>query len=294
VHNICLHYLLNYCTEEQKSRWIPGLASGELVPAIAMTEPDTGTDLQAIKTTATKNGDSYIINGSKTFITNGQTANLIIAVAKTDPTARGKGISLIVIETEKTKGVIRGRNLSKMGLKAQDTSELVFNNVCVETANLIGGVEGQGFNQLMSQLPWERLQIAMYSVGSMDAMLNETVRYTKERNVFGSPLIKLQNTRFQLAEAKTKLEVTRAFVNECVVKFINGNLDAPSASMAKWWGSQMQCEVADECLQLFGGYGYMTEYPISRMYTDARVQKIYGGTNEIQKELIARSLESQN
>lgn len=292
VHNISLHYILTYGTEEQKRRWVPGLISGDVIPAIAMTEPGTGSDLQAVKTTAIKDGDDYLINGSKTFITNGQSADLIIIVAKTDPAARGKGISLIVLDNQNTTGFERGRNLKKLGMKGNDTSELFFQDVRVPQANLLGGSEGKGFYQLMSQLAWERLQVGTIALGAMDAILIETLRYVRERKAFGKPIMEFQNTRFKLAEAKTKLEVTRSFINDCVSKLLINELDAATASMAKWWSSQMQCELADECLQLFGGYGYMLEYPIARYFADARVQKIYGGTNEIQKELIARSLEN--
>ena len=292
VHNICLHYILAYGSEEQKARWVPKLITGELVPAIAMTEPGTGSDLQAIKATAIKDDGDYLINGSKTFISNGQCADLVIVVAKTDPLARAKGISLIATETDNAPGFRRGRNLAKLGIKGQDTSELFFHDVRVPQRNLLGGQEGQGFVQLMSQLAWERLQIGVLALGAMDAILSDTLTFVQERKAFGRRLMDFQNTRFKLAEAKTKLEVTRSFIHDCVSKLIAGQLDAPTASMAKWWGSQMQCELADECLQLFGGYGYMLEYPITRHFADARAQKIYGGTNEIQKELIARSLDA--
>lgn len=291
VHNVCTHYILAFGTEEQKSRWLPGLVSGEIVPAVAMTEPGTGSDLQSVQTHAAKTGDEYIVNGSKTFITNGQTADLIIVVAKTDRTARAAGISLIVVETSKAEGFIRGRNLEKVGMKGQDTSELFFDNVRVPKDNLLGGEEGKGFGQLMQELAWERLMIGISAVGACDAMLADTLRYVKERRAFGERLIDFQNTRFRLAEAKTKLEVTRAFIEQCVVRLLAGKLGQATGSMAKWWGSQIQCEIADECLQLHGGYGYMLEYPIARAYVDARVQKIYGGSNEIQKELIARALD---
>ncbi len=293
VHNICTHYILGYGTEEQKTRWLPGLASGEIVPAIAMTEPGTGSDLQAVKTYAEKSGDDYVINGSKTFISNGQAADIVIVVAKTDKAARAKGISLVVVETENCKGFMRGRNLEKIGMKGQDTSELSFDDVRVPSSNLLGGKEGQGFIQLMSQLPWERLQIGVGALGASEMMVDETLSYVKERKAFGQRLMDMQNTRFKLAEAKTKLEVTRAFIDQCVEKLVRGDLDAATGSMAKWWGSQIQCEIADECLQLHGGYGYMMEYPIARAYADARVQKIYGGANEIQKELIARSMDAE-
>ena len=292
VHNICVHYLMAFGSDEQKSRWLPGLIAGEIIPAIAMTEPGTGSDLQAVKTTATADGNDYVINGSKIFITNGQLADLVIVVAKTDKEAGASGVSLIVLEPTAAIGFQRGRNLKKLGMKGQDTSELFFENVRVPRENLLGEHEGRGFFQLMNQLGWERLVIAIGAVGAMDGMMRETVGYVRARKAFGQRLMDFQNTRFKLAEAKTKLEATRSFVNECITKVIGGNLGSVDGAMAKWWGSQMQCEVADECLQLFGGYGYMMEYPIAKAYADARVQKIYGGSNEIQKELIARSLDA--
>ena len=291
VHNICMHYILGYGNDQQRSRWLPGLIAGEIIPAIAMTEPGTGSDLQAVKTTATADGDDYVLNGSKIFITNGQQADIVIVVAKTDKEAGASGVSLIVLETSEVTGFQRGRNLKKLGMKGQDTSELFFEDVRVPRTNLLGQNEGRGFFQLMSQLGWERLVIGIGAIGAMDGMMSETIRYVKERKAFGQRLMDFQNTRFKLAEAKSKLEVTRSFVNECICKVIGGNLESVDGAMAKWWGSQMQCEVADECLQLFGGYGYMMEYPIAKAYADARVQKIYGGSNEIQKELIARSLD---
>ncbi len=291
VHNICTHYVLAFGTEEQKKRWLPGLVSGEVVPAVAMTEPGTGSDLQSVQTYAVNMGGTYVLNGSKTFITNGQVADLIIVVAKTDRRARARGISLIVVEADKVDGFRRGRNLEKVGMKGQDTSEIFLDNVRVPQENLLGGQEGRGFSQLMQELAWERLLIGISAVGACDAMLADTLAYVKERRAFGERLMDFQNTRFKLAEVKTKLEVTRAFVEQCVAKMLGGELDQATGSMAKWWGSQIQCEVADECLQLHGGYGYMLEYPIARAYVDARVQKIYGGTNEIQKELIARALD---
>ena len=291
VHNICLHYVVAFGNEDQKARWLPGLISGEIVPAIAMTEPGTGSDLQAVRTSAEKDGDDYIINGSKIFITNGQQADIVIVVAKTDKDAGGRGISLIVVETADAEGFERGRNLKKLGMKGQDTSELFFENVRVPRANLLGDEEGQGFIHLMLQLGWERLAIGIAAIGAMDSMIDETLSYVKDRKAFGKRLMDLQNTRFKMAEAKSKLDVTKAYINECMVKLVAGELDPVEGATAKWWGSQMQCEVADECLQLHGGYGYMMEYPIARSYADSRVQKIYGGANEIQKELIARSLD---
>ncbi len=291
VHSqICAGYILDYGTEDQKQRWLPKMASGEMVCAIAMTEPGTGSDLQNIKTTARPEGNDYVLSGSKTFITNGQQADLIIVVAKTDPSLGAKGISLMMVETAEAEGFARGRNLEKLGLKSQDTSELFFDNVRLPPENLLGGVEGQGFYQLMKSLPQERLVVALGGAAAMEKALEETVAYTSERRAFGKPLLEMQNTRFKLAEVKTVAHIARVFLDDCVAKHLRGELDATTASMAKWWVTQMQCDCIDECLQLFGGYGYMSEYPISTMYADARVQKIYGGSNEIMKELIARSL----
>lgn len=291
VHSqIVAHYILNYGTEEQKLRWLPLLATGERVAAIAMTEPGTGSDLQSVKTTALRDGDSYVINGSKTFITNGQHAELIIVVCKTDPTAGGRGISLVVVETEHAQGFARGRNLEKIGLKEADTSELFFQDVRVPLNNLIGGIEGRGFVQLMQQLPQERLSIACAAATISEMAVEVTVAYTRERKAFGQAISDFQNTRFKLAECKTEATISRAFVSQCIEQHMRGELSAENASMAKWWCTQKQCDIVDECLQLHGGYGYMWEYPIARMYADSRVQKIYGGTNEIMKELIARSL----
>ena len=292
VQNICLHYLMTYGTEDQKRRWLPGMVSGELICAVAMTEPGTGSDLQAVRTQAVRDGDAYLINGSKTFISNGQLADLVFVVAKTDRNAGAKGISLLVVEAALAEGFRRGRNLEKLGMHAQDTSELFFENVRVPTENLLGGVEGVGFQQLMSQLNWERLGGAIGAAGAMDGILRETLSYVKDRKAFGQRIFDFQNTRIKLAEARTKFEVTRTFAENCVEKLLNEELDAHTAAMAKWWATQMQCEVVDECLQFFGGYGYMMEYPIARFYADARVQKIYGGANEILKELIARSMEN--
>lgn len=291
VHSqICAGYILDYGTEDQKQRWLPRMASGEMVCAIAMTEPSTGSDLQNIKTTARLEGNEYVLSGSKTFITNGQQADLIIVVAKTDTSLGAKGISLLMVETAEAEGFARGRNLEKLGLKSQDTSELFFDNVRLPPENLLGGTEGQGFYQLMKSLPQERLVVALGGAAAMEKALEETVAYTSERRAFGKPLLEMQNTRFKLAEVKTVAHIARVFLDDCVAKHLRGELDATTASMAKWWVTQMQCDTIDECLQLFGGYGYMSEYPISTMYADARVQKIYGGSNEIMKELIARSL----
>ncbi|MGE4327688.1 MAG: acyl-CoA dehydrogenase family protein [Pseudodonghicola sp.] len=291
IQSIVMHYLVAFATEEQKQRWLPKLVTGEMVGAIAMTEPGTGSDLQAVRTTAEKDGNSYRLNGSKTFITNGHTADLIIVVAKTDKTAGARGVSLIALETEGAEGFRRGRNLKKLGMKANDTAELFFEDVKVPMTNLLGGEEGQGFYQLMRQLPWERLLIALTALGVIDFAIAETVKYVQERKAFGSRVMDFQNTRFKLAEAKTKAELLRSFVNDCITRLEAGELDAATASMAKYWGSQTQNEVVHECLQLFGGYGFMMEYPIARLYGDSRVQMIYGGTNEIMKELIARSID---
>jgi acyl-CoA dehydrogenase len=291
LHNaIVAPYILHYGSEEQKRKWLPRLATGELIGAIAMTEPGAGSDLQGVKTRAEKVGNQYRISGSKTFITNGQNANLIIVVTKTDPARGAKGTSLIVVETDEVEGFERGRNLDKIGLKANDTSELFFNDVMVPTANLLGAEEGQGFVQLMQQLPQERLLIGGQAIAMIERALAATIEYVKERQAFGQKIIDFQNTQFRLAELKTEATIGRVFYNDCVARHIAGGLDPATASMAKYWLSDLQGKVVDECLQLFGGYGYMNEYPIARMYRDARVQRIYGGTNEIMKLLIARSL----
>ncbi len=290
VHSaICAHYILNYGTEDQRRRWLPKMASGELVCAIAMTEPNTGSDLQAIRTTARKDGDEYVIDGAKTYITNGQHADLVILVAKTDPNEGAKGISLVVVEAG-TPGFERGRNLAKLGQKSADTSELFFASCRIPADNLLGGIEGRGFAQLMQQLPQERLSIAQAAVVEMERAIAMTVGFVKERKAFGQTVMDFQNTKFKLAECKTEAFIARTFVDQCVLWHLDGKLDAATASMAKYWCTQKQNEIIDECLQLHGGAGYMLEYEISRMYADARVQKIYGGTNEIMKELISRSL----
>ncbi|WP_269515686.1 acyl-CoA dehydrogenase family protein [Brevundimonas subvibrioides] len=296
LHNaIVAPYIWHYGTEEQKARWLPRLVTGELVGAIAMTEPGAGSDLQGVKTTAVKSGNGYVINGSKTFITNGQLANFIIVVAKTDPAAGAKGTSLIVVETdgaggENIGGFERGRNLHKIGMEGNDTSELFFNDVKVPADNIIGGEEGRGFIQLMQQLPQERLNIAVQGIAAAERGLQETLAYVKQRKAFGKSVLEFQNTQFKLAEVKTKLTVARVFVDHCIGLHLKGQLDAVTASMAKYWVTDLQGEVIDEMLQLHGGYGYMNEYPIAQLYKDARVQRIYGGTNEIMKVLIARSL----
>jgi alkylation response protein AidB-like acyl-CoA dehydrogenase len=285
-------YILHYGADEQKQRWLPKLASGEMVGAIAMSEPAAGSDLQGIKTTALKQGDgSYLLNGSKTFITNGWHADLVIVVAKTDPAAGAKGTSLLVVERG-MKGFEKGKRLKKLGLKAQDTSELFFDNVRVPAENLLGGAafENKGFICLMEQLPWERMQIAVTAVASAQAAIDWTVQYTKDRKVFGQPVASFQNTRYTLAELQTEVQIARVFVDKCLELVCADKLDTATASMAKYWTTDLQCKVMDECLQLHGGYGYMWEYPITRAFADARVQRIYGGTNEIMKEVISRSM----
>ena len=287
---IIAHYLSSYGTEEQKTTWLPKMASGEVVSAIAMTEPGTGSDLQSIKTKAVKDGDDYVISGAKTFISNGQTADLIVVAAKTDPEGRGAdSVSLILVEADRD-GFRRGRNLEKIGQHGQDTCELFFDDVRVPQANLLGGVEGFGFIQLMQQLPQERLVLAVIAAASIEKTVDVTLTYTKEREAFGRPIFKFQNTQFVLAESDTVKSVAWSFLDECVVKHLAGELDVPTAAKAKWWLTDQQVKVADECLQLFGGYGYMQEYPIARLYADSRIQKVYGGTNEIMKTIIAKSL----
>lgn len=289
VHSgIVAPYILKHGTEEQRKAWIPKLATGEYVGAIAMTEPTTGSDLQAIKTYAVKDGDDYIINGSKTFITNGQHTNLIVLACKTDREKGAQGVSLIVVETDGLEGFERGRNLKKTGLSAQDTSELFFINVRVPQKNLLGSVEGLGFIQMMQELPQERLIIALTGCGAIKLALELTLDYVKQREAFGRPIWKFQNTRFKLAEVQADYLAVRALCDSAIEAMIEGKLTAPQASLIKYWVTEKQCKVIDECLQLFGGYGYMSEYPIARMYADARVQKIYGGTNEIMKELASR------
>ena len=289
VHSgIVAPYILKHGTEEQKKAWLSKLATGESVGAIAMTEPTTGSDLQAIKTYAVKDCNDYIINGSKTFITNGQHTNLIVLACKTDRDQGAQGVSLIVVETDALEGFSRGRNLKKTGLSSQDTSELFFSNVRVPQKNLLGGIEGLGFIQMMQELPQERLIIALSGCGAIKLALELTLEYVKEREAFGKSIWKFQNTRFKLAEVQADYLAVRTLCDSAVEAMINGTLTAPQASLIKYWVTEKQCKVMDECLQLFGGYGYMTEYPIARMYADARVQKIYGGTNEIMKELAAR------
>ena len=292
IQSIVMHYIVAFASEEQKAKWLPGLVSGELVGAIAMTEPGTGSDLQSIRTRAERDGNSYRINGTKMFITNGIMANLVIVVAKTDPEAGAKGVSLIVVETDGAEGFSRSSPIKKLGLKSSDTAELSFQDVKVPLTNLLGPDEGQGFYQLMQQLPWERLLIALGALGSIDYALEITTDYVQQRKAFGKRVMDFQNTRFKLAECKTKAEMLRSFVNHCLTLMDKGELDATTASMAKYWGTEIQNEIISECLQLHGGYGFTDEYPISRLYADARVQMIYGGTNEIMKELIARSIDT--
>jgi long-chain-acyl-CoA dehydrogenase len=265
------------------------MAMGEMVGALAMTEPSTGSDVQAIKTRAVKDGNVYRLTGQKTFISNGQHADLVIVAAKTDPALGSKGVSLVVVETENAPGFARGRNLEKIGMHAADTSELFFDNVPVPPENILGLEEGKGFYQMMQQLPQERLIIACGAVGAMEGAVERTIAYCNERQAFGGPLTQFQNTRFVLAECLTKTKVARAFVDECITEHLKGELSVEKAAMAKWWTTDMQGEVLDACLQLHGGYGFMQEYAIGEMWADARVQRIYGGTNEIMKELIARS-----
>ena len=286
-------YILHYGTKEQKQRYLPKLASGEMVGAIAMTEPGAGSDLQGVKTSATlsQDGSHYVVNGSKTFITNGWHADLVIVVAKTDPAAGAKGTSLLLIERG-MPGFEKGQRLKKAGMKAQDTSELFFNDVKVPAENLLGGaaMQGKGFICLMEQLPWERLQIAITAVAAAQAAIDWTLAYVKERKVFGTNVASFQNTRYELAEMQTEVQVARVFVDKCCELVVHNQLDTATASMAKYWTSDLQFKVMDRCEQLFGGYGYMWEYPIARAWADARVQRIYGGTNEIMKELISRQM----
>ena len=283
------HYLLAYGTEEQKHRWLPALSSGDMVGAIAMTEPGAGSDLKAMTTRALPVEGGYRVNGMKTFITNGATCDLVVLAVKTDPGAGARGMSLLVLETDALAGFVRGRTLEKMGLHGQDTAELFFNDVFVPTSGLLGD-EGAGFAMLMNQLVQERLVIGLQAVAAMESALAQTIAYTKARVVFDAPLFDKQNTRFELAEVATLTRAGRVFIDDCIIKHLDGKLDGATAAMCKWWLTDVQFQVMDRCLQLFGGYGYMREYPISRMFTDARVQRIYGGANEVMKEVIARSI----
>ncbi|WP_375383096.1 acyl-CoA dehydrogenase family protein [uncultured Sphingomonas sp.] len=293
LHNaICAPYIEKYGTADQRDRWLPKIVSGELITAIAMTEPGAGSDLQGIRSTARPSGNGYAVNGQKTFITNGQIADLLIVVVKTDPAAGSKGVSLIVVETAQADGFRRGRNLDKIGLEMRDTSELFFDDVQVPADHLLGGVEGQGLYQLLKELPKERLIIAIESLAMIEAALDETLTYVRERQAFGKRLLDFQNTQFVLAECKTEATIARSFVDDCMERLLAGTLDAATASMAKYWVSERAQKIVDACQQLFGGYGYMNEYPIARMYKDVRVKRIYGGTTEVMKLLIARTLES--
>ncbi|WP_322060190.1 acyl-CoA dehydrogenase family protein [Paraburkholderia sp. J63] len=291
VHSIASHYILDYGTEEQKQRWLPKLASGELFAGIALTEPGCGSDLQALRMRARREGEHYVLDGAKTFITSGYTANLLVVAVRTGE-AGSRGVSLIVVEPENLPGFEVGRRLEKLGQHASDTAELFFENARVPAGNLLGGTEGKGFAQLMSQLPYERMLIAVPAAAVIERVVELTLEYTQQRKAFGQSLYDLQNTRFKLAECATLAHVVRTFVNDCVQRLVDGRLENTAAYMAKSWATEQQCKVTDECLQLFGGYGYMTEYPIARFYADARVQRIYGGANEIMKELIARGIAS--
>jgi len=291
VQSIVSHYILQYGSEEQKRKWLPALAHGELVGAIAMTEPSAGSDLQAIKTTARRDGGEYVLNGSKTFITNGWHAGLVCVAAKTDPKAAGfRGISMIVAETKDLAGYRVGSSLEKVGMHEVDTCELFFDDVRVPSANLLGTAEGAGFSQMMEQLRYERLMIGVGAVATSERAVALTIKYAKERKAFGQTLIEFQNARFKLAQCKTEAHIGRVFVDNCIARFIAGQLDPVTAAMAKYWLTDCQCRIVDECLQMHGGYGYMTDYPIARMWMDSRVQRIYAGSNEILEELIGWSL----
>jgi len=290
VHSIAAHYVLNYGNEEQKQRWLPRMARGELIGAIAMTEPGAGSDLKGIRTRAIRDGGEYVVNGSKIFITNGSIATILMLVVRTDPNDRSRGLSILMVETEGLKGYRVGRVLDKMGMAAQDTSELFFEDVRVPADCLLGGEEGKGMYQLMGDLPYERITIALGGVAAMEGGLEETARYVKDRQAFGQKIADFQNTRFKLAEIATHTRVARTFIDRCIEQLVAGTLDSETAAMAKWWITDIQQKVLDECVQLYGGYGYMNEYLVCRMFADSRVQRIYGGTNEIMKELISRSV----
>ena len=291
LHNVIVSpYVQLHGTEEQKHRWLPRLVTGELIAAIGMSEPGAGSDLQSVRTTALKSNGGYLINGSKTFISNGQIANFVVVVAKTDPTLGAKGISLLVVETDKVEGFKRGKKLDKIGHEAQDTSELFFDNVLVPAENLLGVVEGKGFYQMMSELPRERILMAIGGVITMEKALATTIEYVKLRKAFGQTVFDFQNTQFKLAECKAKATVAKVFVNDCVAKVLKGELDVTMASIAKLWVTETEWEIVDTCLQLHGGYGYVNEYPIAHMFRNSRIQRIYGGSSEIMKLLIARSL----
>ncbi|HWF13790.1 MAG TPA: acyl-CoA dehydrogenase family protein [Candidatus Acidoferrales bacterium] len=291
VQSIVSHYILQYGNEEQKKKWLPAMAQGELIGAIAMTEPSAGSDLQAIKTAARLEGNEYVISGSKTFITNGGLANLVCVAAKTNPKVAGfRGISMIVVETKNLKGYRVGKSLEKVGMHEIDTCELFFDDVRVPSTNLLGKGEGAGFAQMMDQLRYERLMIGVGAIASIERALDLTIQYAKERKAFGQTLMEFQNARFKLAQCKTEAQIGRVFIDNCVMRFLTGQLDPVTAAMAKYWTTECQCRIVDECVQLFGGYGYMSEYPIARMWMDGRVQRIYAGTNEILEELIGWSL----
>ncbi len=290
VHSIAAHYLLNHGSEEQKRRLLPGMARGELIGAIGITEPGAGSDMKGIRTRAVRDGDYYVVNGSKIFISNGFLAGLIALVVKTDSAPGSKSVSILMVETKDLKGYRVGRVLDKMGLHAQDTAELFFDNARIPAANLLGGEEGKGMYQLMSDLPYERILIGVCGVAAMEGALAATLRYTKERKAFGQSVFEFQNTKFRLAEIATIVRVARTFVDDCITRVVAGKLDTVTASMAKWWLSDIQQKMLDECVQLHGGYGYMNEYLVCRMFADSRVQRIYGGTNEIMKEVISRAL----
>ena len=291
IHDNVAHYILAYGSEAQKRDWLPRMARGELVGAIAMSEPAAGSDLQGIATTARRDGDQYVINGSKTFITNGWHAGLVCLAVKTDPKATGpKAISLIMVETRDLPGYRVGRPLEKIGMHAQDACELFFENVRVRAANLLGPAEGKGSFQIMDKMSYERLAIAVAAVATAERAVAVTTKYVKERKAFGKPLIDFQNTRFKLAECRTEAHIARVFLDDCVERYVAGELDAFTTAMAKYWLTDAECRIVDECLQLHGGYGYLAEYPIARMWTDSRVHRIYAGTNEVLKEMIASSL----
>jgi alkylation response protein AidB-like acyl-CoA dehydrogenase len=291
VQSIVSHYILHYGSDEQKRKWLPAMAQGELVGAIAMTEPSAGSDLQAIKTTARRDGGDYILNGSKTFITNGWHASLVCVAAKTDPKAvASKGISMIAVETKNLAGYRVGNSFEKVGMHEVDTCELFFDDVRVPSANLLGTAEGAGLSQMMEQLRYERVMIGVGAVATSERAVAITTKYAKERVAFGKPLLDFQNTRFKLAQCKTEAHVGRVFIDNCILRLIAGQLDPVTAAMAKYWLTECQCRIVDECVQLHGGYGYMSEYPIARMWTDSRVQRIYAGTNEIMLELIGWSM----
>jgi alkylation response protein AidB-like acyl-CoA dehydrogenase len=286
--DIVAPYLVEFATEEVKRSYLPRMATGELIGALAMSEPAAGSDVKAIRTTAIRSGDGYLLNGSKIFISNGTECGLVIVVAKTDAKAQAKGISLLVVDAS-MPGFEKGRRLHKIGLKAQDTAELFFNNVHVPATHLLGA-ENQGFQYLMRELPWERLQLAIAAVASAAAALDETIEYTRARQAFGKPVLDFQNTRFKLAELRSEVQIAQVFVDRCMQLELDRQLDPVTAAMAKYWCTDLQCKVVDECLQLHGGYGYMQEYSISRAFVDARAQRIYGGTNEIMKDIISRTL----